>query len=70
MNAKKVTEMSRDELVEAIYSEWDGSDHKQFRYDSMAAIGEWLENGEPVTESDTVASLAADWAEYNDTDEE
>jgi hypothetical protein len=70
MNAKKVTEMSRDELVQAIYTEYDGSDHKQFKYDTMAAIGEWLENGEPVTESDTVETLAADWAEYNAADEE
>jgi hypothetical protein len=70
MSARKVTEMTRNELAEAIYSEAHGDvDSKAFHTETVWEIMDWLEYGAPPDEDDTVATLAAGWLDYNNVDE-
>lgn len=52
------------ELAQRIYTEVDGSDHKQHRAELTQEIYDWLYNGSEIRESDTVEILAAEWRAY------
>lgn len=74
MSERKVTEMSREELVEAIFTEAYGvADARYPRYfhcDTTAEIHDWL-SSVCFRKNETVEALAEDWLHYyHDPDEE